>query len=161
MLILLILLGCEEIHKKEGVKKDTIFLKAFSSPAFIEKAEVTLSKIDSNERIQFQKLDSELLQKIITAHSIHKGIRDGIGFHFTFAHNGDTSTLSFSNPFGNTDTAAFKMIISSFANYRLIFKDTIINEYLDDAETYIDYSKKDLLSKGNRAIDSLRKIKYH
>jgi hypothetical protein len=48
---------------------------------------------------QFHKVDTELLQKVITGYSIQNtGIRDGIRVGFTIVHNGDTLNLSFDNP---------------------------------------------------------------
>jgi hypothetical protein len=185
--ILSILLGCGQTHKQEP-KANNLFFQALIFPAFDEHAEVTVSKIDSEQKIQFllrdaygndkpsdtfyfktatlsedqfQKIDSELFQKTISTKSLQKeGIRDGIWIGFTFAHNGDTSTLSFDNPQEGIDSTAFEIIKGGIANFQSIFNDTIINEYLYDIETYIDHSKKDTPLKGQRAIDKLRRIKY-
>jgi len=186
--ISLILLGCAQTHKKESKEEDTLFFRALISPVFNERAEVTLSKMGGGQKIQFllrdaygndkpsdtfyfktvslsesqfHKIDSELLQKTITGHSLQKtGIRDGIWLGFTFVHNGDTSVLSFDNPERGIDSAAFEMTKNAIDNFQSIFKDTIINGYLDDVQSYIDHSKKDSFLRRDRAIDRLRRIKY-
>jgi hypothetical protein len=188
ILIFLILLSCEQIRKQEPVEKDDLYFQALISPAFDEYAEVTISKIDSTKKIkfllrdaygndkpsdtfyfktvalsksQFHKIDTELLQKVITGHSIQKsGIRDGIWVGFTYVHNGDTSNLSLNNPHKGTDSAAFEIIKNGIDNFQSIFNDTIINDYLYDVQTYIDNSKKDSPLKGKRMIDKLRRMKY-
>ena len=100
-------------------------------------------------------------KKTITGDSIQKnGIRDGIWIGFTYVHNGDTSILFFDNPKKGIDSAAFGILKNGIDNFRSIFNDTIINDYLDDVHTYIDNSKKDSPLKGNQVIDKLRRIKY-
>jgi len=188
ILILSIFLSCDQINKEKTVESDDLHFQALISPAFDEYAEVTISKIDSTRKIQFllrdaygndkpsdtfyfktaalsesqfHRVDTELLQKIITGHSIQKdGIRDGIWVGFTFIHKGDTSILSFDNPKKGIDSAAFEIIKNGIDNFQSIFNDTIINDYLYDVETYIDNSKKDSPLRGKRTIDKLRRIKY-
>ncbi len=140
--ILFILLGCEQTKNQKSVEKNDLFFQAQISPAFDEHAEITISKIDSAYKIQFllrdaygngkpsdtfyfktvalsesqfHKVDTELLQKVITEHSIQKsGIRDGILIGFTFVHNGDTSILSLDNPQKGIDSVAFGIIKNGF-----------------------------------------------
>jgi len=184
--VLLFLVGCGQTQK--NVKIDDLFFKAQIFPAFDEHAEITILKIDriyktqfllkeayANDKpadtfysktivlseSQFQKVDTEILQKVITGHSNQKtGIRDGIWFGFTFIHKGDTSSLSFNNPQKGIDSAAVEIINKEIDNFKSIYNDTIINDYLYDIQTYIYNSKKDSHLKGKRAIDSLRRTRY-
>jgi hypothetical protein len=187
ILILLIFLSCEQT-KKQTVERDNLYFQALISPAFDEHAVVTVSKIDSTHKIQFllrnaygndkfsdtfyfktatlsesqfHKIDTELLQKIITGHSIQKRvIRDGMWVGFTLVHKGDTSMLSFDNPQKGTDSAAYEIIKNGIDNFQSIFNDTTINNYLYEVQTYIDNSKKDSSLNDKWTIDKLRRIKY-
>jgi len=183
-----ILLSCGQISSTRYARQDTLFFRTQITPAFDEPADIILIKTDTAQTIkiilteahgndkpvgvfysksislsrsQFNKLDSELFPKIIATHSIEKKVRDGIGFRYSLFNKSDTTLLTFATPSSSTDPTVFRLIENSLDNFRSIFKDSIISEYLDDIDTYIDYSKKDLLLKGNRAIDSLRKIKYN
>lgn len=188
ILILLGLVSCQQIHKQTAVETEDLYFQALIYPAFDEHAEITIKKNDSNQAIQFllreaygnekpsdtfyfktealsenqfHKVDTELLQKLGTAHSVTKsGIRDGIGFKFTFSNIGDTSILSFDHPQKGIDSAAFAIIENGIDNFKAIFNDTIINDYLYDVQTYIDNSKKESPLKGKRAIDKMRRMKY-
>ena len=186
ILFLLFFIGCKEAQKNE--KENNVFFTVIISPAFLERAEIIISKIDGIQEIQFllkeanandrpadtfyykrivlsenqfQKLYSGLIQKTNSVNSIEKkGMRDGINFIFTHIENKDTSILSFRSPSKETDTAAFRFIEKSFSDFRSIFEDSIIIDYLEDVETYIDYSKNSLIKSDDRAISKLRKIKY-
>jgi hypothetical protein len=188
ILILLGLISCKEINKRKNVETDDLYFQALISPAFDEHAEVTIKKSGSTRTIQFllrdaygndkpsdtfyfktvalsesqfHKVDTELLQKVSTAHSVKKsGIRDGIWFDFTFANDGDTSILSFAHPQKAIDSAAFAFIENGIDNFKAIFNDTIINDYLYDVQMYIDNSNNESPSKGKRTIDKMRRIKY-
>lgn len=188
ILILLIFLSCKQTPKQKTLEKDDLYFQAFISPSFTEHAEITFSKVDGTQKIQFllreaygddkpsdtfyfrtatlsesqfRKIDTELLQKISMVQSVKKrGMRDGIWVGFTFAHNGDTSILSFDNPQKGIDSAAFEIIKNGIDNFQSIFGDTLINDYLYDVQTYIDNSKKDSPLKGKRPIDKLRRMKY-
>lgn len=188
ILVSLVFLGCQQMTERKGLTKDTLFFRTQISPAFDEGADIMLSKFNTIKTIkftlteahgddkpvgvfydktmtlsneEFNKLDLGLFKEMINSYSIKRIVRDGVGFQYTLVNNRDTSVLSFSSPSSATDTAAFKLIENSFSNFRSIFKDSIINEYLDDIEIYIDYSKRNVIPQSNRAISRLRKLKYH
>lgn len=184
--ILLILLGCGQKHKQRDLDKDDLFFQALVSPAFDEHAEVIILKIDSTQKIQFllrdaygndkpsdtfyfkiialsknqlDSLNSVLIQKTFIRDSDKpKGMRDGIYLDFTMIHSTDTSHLALDNPF--IGSSGYQITKNAFENFRRIFNDTIINNYLDDVESYIDNSKTGIRMTDNRPIDRLRKIKY-
>ena len=184
----LVFLACGQANPKEETKNNDIFFRTTLSPSFEERADVIFSKTKGQQMIkfllldaysndkpadtfyfkeatlsesQFLKLDSGLFKKILTAQSIHKnGMRDGIGISFTYIHNEDTSTLTYQSPAKGIDTAAYELTKFAIDNFKLIFKDTIINDYLDDVIGYIDHSYYDTITRGNRLIDRLRRNKY-
>jgi len=187
--ILLILHACGQIHKDEREGKNDIFFEALISPALDEHAEVSILKKDTTQTIrfllkdaggndkpsdtfyikavtlserQFHKVDTAIFQRILIGHSLQKsGFRDGIRFRFTLAHNGDTSILFFVNPQKGIGSNAFEIIKKGIDNFQEVFNDSIINDYLDDVQTYIDNSHKDLPRNSNRPIDKLRRIRYN
>jgi hypothetical protein len=110
---------------------------------------------------QFDSLNSFLIQKTFIRDSDKpKGIRDGIYVDFTMIHNSDTSHLTLDNPSMRIVSSGYQITKNAFDNFRQIFNDTIINDYLDNAESYIDNSKTGIRRSDNRAINKLREIEY-
>jgi hypothetical protein len=186
--IFLLVTSCREIQQRTDIEKDILFFKALIYPAFIEGAEVTLSTVDNDRKIdfllkeisrddrvsdtfyyktitlsknQFDSLNSTLIQKTFIRDSDKpKGIRDGIHVDFMMIHNSDTSYLALDNPSIGIVSSGYQITKNAFDNFRRIFNDTIINDYLDDAESYIDNSKTGIRRSDNRPINKLREIEY-
>jgi len=186
--ILSLLFSCGEIQQRPRIKKDTLFFKTLIYPSFIEGAEVTLSKGENGQKIefllkkisrqdrvsdtfyykalalsknQFDSLDTTLIQKTFIRNSDKaKGIRDGIYIDFTMIHNADTSHLNLDNPNLEIVSSGYQITKNAFDKFRQIFNDTIINDYLDDAESYIDKTKKGIRRTDKRSINKLREIEY-
>lgn len=184
----MLLFSCGEVQQPPGIKKDTLFFRTYIYPSFIEEAEVTLFKVDTDQKIefllreisrddklsdtfyhktvvltkkQFDSINSTLIQKTFIMESDNpKGIRDGIYVDFTMIHNSDTSYLTLDNPSKGTISDGYQVTKNAFDNYRQIFNNAIINDYLDDAESYIDKSKTGIRRSDNRAINKLREIEY-
>ena len=187
LIILLIPYSCRQTHKINP-QNDILTFKVFLNPSFDESAQIVLSKFDTQQQIRFLILDKELDNKHIDTFyfktiSLSKnqfeqfdsvviqktkikqppqreGCCDGIGIRFMTIQNKDTSVLHFGNLGLSSDTLAQRIIKNTFDNFRLLYNDSVINDYLGDIETYIDNSKKHIQWKENRPINKLRKIEY-
>jgi len=181
-----LLVSCENKLKPKKDKSAT--LKIQFDPAFSERAEALLLNTDSSKSIQllirknfrfdenedtfyFKKiylsekqvgfLDSPLLNNCrIRIPVIEHGCCDGMDVTYSLMENGDTNRISFWSPYKHRDSIGYKIVASSFTQMRSIFQDSIITEYFDDLESYIDETKYDLLLKADRKINRLRSEKY-
>lgn len=79
---------------------------------------------------------------------------------FELIQDHDTSRLYFRNPHNRSDTLGYKITKAAVDNFRGIFKDSVINDYLDDIESNRDNAKEGVRFTDNRAINKLRKIEY-
>jgi hypothetical protein len=186
--ILSLLLSCGQVAQQPMPKKDALIFKTFIRPSFIESAEVTLSRKDEAYKIefllmeisrddrapdsfyyqvlslsknQFDSLKSDVVDKIFVRDSDKsKGTRDGIYVDFSMVHNADTLHLHLDNPGKGDGYGSYQITKTAFDNFRQIFKDSVIHDYLDDAESYIDRSKPSIRMSDNRAINRLRKIEF-
>jgi hypothetical protein len=158
------------------------------NPSFDESGEIVLSKRDRVNEIRillteieranrasdtfyykksylqkdkFEKFESQVIHKImIKQPHQHEGLRDGMSVNFMLIDNNDTTRLYFRNPDIHSDTLGYNVTKHAIDNFRLIFKDSIITDYLDDIESYMDKSKPGIHMSDNRAINKLRKIEY-
>jgi len=187
--ISILLFSCGHNQEPE-LKTNTLIFKVLINPSFQEIAEVTLHKADDKQEMrfflkqffipnksqdtfyfktvalsvdQFDKFNSEVIQKIKNVKSSYQKvvINDGMPVRFTLIQNNDTSQLYFRNPDSRFDTSGYKITKTAVDNLRLIFKDTIINDYLDDIEANMDNTKTSIHATDNRAINKLRKIEYN
>lgn len=157
-------------------------------PAFEENAEVTLLKTDSaqifkiliknNFRVdksedtfwfkkihltnqEYLKLDSTLIkickQKVARKNYV---VFDGIGISSFLIYKRDTNSIYFHSPDRQSDSAGYNFSKSLFEICKSTFQDTLINDYFDDLETYIDKSKLHKTSPKSK-VDQLRIEKYH
>jgi len=78
---------------------------------------------------------------------------------FKLIRGRDTSRLYFRSPY-KSDTISYKITKAAVDNLREIFKDSVLNDYLDDIDSYMDDSKEGVRFTDNRAINKLRKIEW-
>lgn len=187
LLILIIVSACKHQIGKD-VKKDVVTFKGNFDPSFDERASFVLSKIDSNLQIiflimgnerrnrakdtfyyktvsltknQFDEFETNVVQRTkIKQPKQWTGCCDGMPVSFQLTQNGDTSELHFRSPNIKSDTIGYKITKLTADNLRSLIDDTIISDYLDDIESYMDTTKKHSNWKDNRAITKLRKLEY-
>jgi hypothetical protein len=160
----------------------------YISPSFDESATITLLKADTTREIkfliltrdllnkpidtfyhkritltkkQYEKFDSLVLQKMkMKQPPQNEGCCDGIYFRFKLINNEDTALLHFGNLIGPIDTISCKFISDALDNIESLYKDSVITDYINDIESYIDTTKIQLTWKENRPINRLRKIEF-
>jgi len=151
-------------------KKDNLTFKSYLYPSFIKTAEITVTKNDGKNKIQFvimnheiinrpadtfyqknfllslnqfEKLDSEVIEKIkIKQPHQWEGCCDGMPVRYLLINGNDTASLHFRSPDIRSDSSGYNITKSMIDNFRLIITDTVINDYLEDIESYMDNSKK-------------------
>jgi hypothetical protein len=184
--IVFIFIACKQ-RDNAYTKKPTHIFKMWLNPSFGESGEIVLSKINSAHEIQillteierpnrpsdtfyykksyltkdqFDKFESEVIQKIMIKQPRQpEGIRDGMSVNFMLIDK-DTSRLYFRNPSIHSDTLGYNVTKYAIDNFRLFFNDSVITDYLDDIESYMDNSKPGIHMSDNRPINKLRKIEY-
>jgi hypothetical protein len=169
-------------------KKDNLSFTVLLNPSFHERATIELSKTDGKQQIQllikdrprggekqdtfyyktillskgeFDKFNANIIQKTkIKQPPQWEGCCDGMPVNFLLIQNNDTSRLYFRSPDIKRDTLEYRITKTTVDNLRSLTRDSIINDYLDDIEWYMDESKRPVQWKDNRAINKLRKIEY-
>jgi hypothetical protein len=182
-IILILIFACRQKRGNEG-----IVFKIELYPSFHETAQIFVSKSDKISQIrfllksrqtaikrpdtfyfkrilltesQFERLDSTVIEKIkIKQPHQWTGCCDGMPVEFNLIQGHDTSRLYFRSP-GGSDTIGYKITEAAVDNLREIFNDSIINDYLDDIDSYMDNSKEGVRFTDDRAINRLRKIEYN
>ena len=187
LFFLLIVSACKQQTRIDG-RKDVVTFKGDFDPSFDERASFVLSKIDRNLQIkflimgnerrnrakdtfyhktvsltknQFEVFDTNVVQRTkIKQPKQWAGCCDGMPVSFQLIQNGDTSELHFRNPDIKSDSVGYKITKLTVDNLKFLLNDTIINDYLDDIESYMDTIKKHSNWRDNRAITKLRKLEY-
>jgi len=185
-----ILVSCNQKggEKSNISKKDSLVLEVRFHPAFEENAEATLLKTDSarifkilirnNFRAdksedtfwfkmiyltsqEYLQIDSTLI-KLCRQNIARKNYvtMDGIGISTLLVDKTDTNGIYFHSPHKNSDSIGYDFSKSLFEIFKNTFQDTLITDYFDDLETYIDESKPQKTDP-RRKIDQLRMEKYH
>jgi len=181
-----ILTSCREVPESTNQSRFLQF-KASLHPAFNELAEIVLSQHDSLYKITvllkeisrgdsepdtfyytsqtisrkvFHSFDSAVIQKtFIDQPKQWEGCCDGMPVYYSTANTSDTSNLYFRNPDKRSDTIGYRITKSLIDLLKMDFNDSIVNEYLDDIESYMDESKFHRVDP-KRGIDQLRMKKY-
>jgi hypothetical protein len=187
LFILIIISACKH-QTGADVRKDFITFKGHFDPSFDESASFVLSKINSNLQIkflimgdqrrnkakdtfycktvsltknQFDEFDKKVVQRTkIKQPKQWTGCCDGMPVSFQLIQNSDTSEIYFRNPDIKSDTIGYRITKLTVDNLKSLLNDTIINDYLDDIESYMDTVKKHSNWRDNRAITKLRKLEY-
>ena len=177
----------QERHKE--TRGDSLTLKISLKPAFYEHSETMLFKSDSLKFIQillrnyigadrtqdtfwfrkvyldnkqFDALESSLIKTCsqkLSQKDRQKGV-DGMTISSKLINRGDTNFISFWNPTYNEDSIGYFFSDSIFKIVPSIFKDSLITEYFNELEEYIDNSKSHHAD-AKRKIDQLRMKKYN
>jgi hypothetical protein len=185
--ILFIQVACTR-SPKANFRDDVLTFRLSLRPSFDETAEIVLSKIDTQQRIQFlimdrewsdkpvdtfyfrtmslpedqfRNFDSSVIQKT-KMRQPHQwtGCCDGMPVTFQVIRGTDTSKLYFRSPYINLDSSGYELTKGTINYLGKLFNDSIITDYLEDIETYMDESRQQTKWTRNRAIDRLRKIEY-
>jgi len=187
LIVSISLIACRQRHRREVKNGAVVVFNIALYPSFHETAEIFVSNGDSLSQIryllksrqtaikrpdtfyfktipltvsQFERLDSTVIEKIkIKQPHQWTGCCDGMPVEFKLIQNHDTSRLYFRSP-GGSDTIGYKITKAAIDNLREIYKDSVIDDYLDDIESYMDASKEGVRFTDNRAINRLRKIEY-
>jgi hypothetical protein len=75
-------------------------------------------------------------------------------------YNSDTNHIGFRSPDRKSDSIGYAFSESIIRSLEKAFQDSIVNEYFEDIEPYIDESKTHPADP-NRKIDQLRMKRYH
>ena len=122
---------------------------------------LALLKSNPLSKAEFNRFDSMVIQKIkIKQPDQWKGCCDGMPVRFELIQGFDTSDLYFRNPRNASDSIGYKITKTAVDNLRQIYEDSVINDYLDDVDSYMDDSKEGIKFTDKRAINRLRKIEY-
>jgi len=163
-------------------------LRVWFSPAFEENSEVMLLKTDSSQMIQillnnnsridksedtfwfkkihvtnheYSKLDSTLVkmckQKILRKNHV---VLDGMGISSLYIYKKDTISIHFHSPSKIEDSIGYSFSKSLFEILKNTFQDTVVTDYFNDIESYIDESKW-RRADPKRKFDQLRMKKYN
>lgn len=176
-------------RKPEATGKDSIILTTFFYPSFDERSQVKLTKVDSLSKLEMlilnnngvaknqdtfyfksvaispsisYHLDTAILYKVKSGYKPTPHVNlDGMPVSFLLVEKGDTSVMTFSGPQINSDEI-FEYLLTEAAitSFRQVFNDSIITNYLDDVEGYLDDKKIPSNWKTRRPIDNLREKKY-
>ena len=175
--------------KSKSEKPDVLQLKIAFHPAFNERSEISLVSSDSTKHIQillrnqetatirpdtfyWKKVELTSAQYIVLDTALIKLCRQKLGIHYkkgwvdgmTFSSmliaNGDTNTIGFFSPDRKSDSIGYFFAESLFTNLMKAFQDSVVDEYFDDIEVYVDDSKLHRLDP-KRKIDQMRMEKYH
>jgi hypothetical protein len=187
---LLIVVSCKQNNtiKPKIFKNDSLVLKINFHPAFEENSETILWNLDSTHGIkiliknnfrvdekedtfwfknvsltnqQYSELDSTLIKmcRRKVARKEYIGL-DGMGISTLLTSKTDTNAIYFWSPSKKSDSVGYIFTESLFRILRNAFQDTLVNQYFNDLEEYIDESKFHKADP-KREIDQLRMKKYH
>lgn len=175
--------------KSKSGKPDGLQLKIAFRPAFNERSEISLVSTDSTKHIQillrnqetavirpdtfywkkvelptqqYSELDTTMIQLCRQKLGIHykKGWVDGMTFNSILITNSDTNTIGFFSPDRKNDSIGYFFSESLFTSLKKAFQDSVVDEYFDDIEVYIDESKLHRADP-KRKIDQMRMEKDH
>ena len=170
-------------------EQDTVSFNVFIEPSFSEVSEIDLLSTGSSDQIKiliknnvrvdekqdtfyyrvvalgkkdFKRLDSALLQKAKQNIPLKQHISfDGMSISFILKSIGEIYHFGYFSPNRKSDEGGYLFTKSVFDNLKSVFKDSIVNDYLDEVETYIDESKlKRLTKETQKSIYKLRRQKY-
>ena len=169
-------------------KNDSLMLKVFFHPSFHENSEVLLLKSDSiniiqlliknNFRVdkqedtfwfkkiylttqQYLKLDSTLIKICKQKQEIKNNTAlDGMRISSLLTYKRDTNIISFLALSKKEDSIHYNFTKSLFEILKNTFQDSLITDYFNDIEEYIDESKF-RRADPKKKIDQLRMKKYH
>lgn len=179
----------EKDKERRANGNDSLILKIRFTPAFEEHSEILLSKADSVKFIQiliknnssvdptedtfwykriylsnqqYLKLDSTLVKECSQKPIYRKKDRvvDGMGISSFLISNADTTSINYHSPHREEDSAGYAFSKSLIDILRNTFPDTLITEYFNDIDVYLDDSKWHRADPKGR-IDQLRMKKYH
>jgi hypothetical protein len=187
LLILLTLFACRQ-RQSLNTQNNILTFKVFLYPSFDEKAQIVLTKIDTQQVIQFLLLDREFANKTIDTFYFKKAILtkeqfdsfnslvigktqikqphqwtgccDGMPVEYLLIQGIDTSNLHFRSPDIKSDSSGYQVTKAAIDQFRILFKDSVISDYLNDVESYMNENIKHINWKDNRQINTLRKIEY-
>jgi hypothetical protein len=190
ILSILLIASCaqDDSRKPKVAETDSLVLKVYFNPAFEENSETTLWSYDSTQGIkiliknnvrvdekedtfwfksisltkqQYLQLDSTLI-KMCRRKTNPKTytVFDGMGIETLLTNKADTNSIYFWSPSKKTDSIGYVFTKSLFKIIGNTFHDTLINEYFNDLEGYIEESKL-LKAERIRKIDHLRIKKYN
>lgn len=124
-------------------------------------ADTFYSKSIVLSREQFNSFDSLVIQKTkIKQPHQWAGCCDGMPVEYYLVQGADTSKLYFRSPDIKSGSAGYELTKAAVDNLRIFYMDSIITDYLNDVESYMDESKHHTKWNENRPINRLRKIEY-
>jgi hypothetical protein len=188
-LILLVLISLSACKQKETRNQNTaLTFKMFLYPSFDEKAKIVLTKIDTGSVItfllltrffpnkptdtfyfksisltkeQFENFDSLVIQKVkMRQPKQWTGCCDGMPVEYFHIQGTDTTKLWFRSPDINSDSSGYQITKISIDYLAKLYKDSVITDYLQDIESYMDETKRHTKWDDNLPINRLRKIEY-
>jgi hypothetical protein len=168
---------------------ENLTFKLVLHPSFDEHSEILLTKRDKIKQIQLllldrqiggrdidtfyfktfnlsemqvKKFDSLVLQKLAVNQPIQwNGCCDGMTADYELVRGFDTLNLHFRFPNEKSDSIGFLITTATIANLRTLYADSLIDEYLNDIESYIDeYNKPHSRGDDSSALSRLRNSKY-
>jgi hypothetical protein len=177
------------VPKSKSTKADGLQLKIAFRPAFNEKSEIDLVSSDSSKQIQillrnissatlrqdtfywkkidltdqqYAELDTTLIKSCRQRLGIHNklGWVDGMTINSLLINKNDINTIGFFSPDRKNDSNGYFFVESLLGTLGKTFQDSVITEYFDDIEVYIDDSKSHRANP-QRKIDRMRMEKYH
>jgi hypothetical protein len=176
-------------HKSKQVSSDELRLKITFRPAFEEKSEIDLVSSDSTKHIQivlrnhvtaairpdtfywkkidlsdqqYSALDTTLIKLCRQNLAVRDSLKwvDGMTFSSILTSTNGTNTIEFFCQDRKNDSIGYSFAESLMGTLRNTFQDSVITEYFDDIEVYIDESKFHRADP-RRKIDRMRMEKYH
>jgi hypothetical protein len=88
------------------------------------------------------------------------GCCDGMPVQYLLIHGAETSALYFRSPDVNSDSSGYQLTKAAIDQLGVLYKDSVLADYLNDVEYYMDESKHHTNWKDNRPINRLRQIEY-
>ena len=167
---------------------DTLIFRTSLSPAFDEKASITLTQNKSKsemrvlllqrafsdkpvdtfyfKKFELTKAQFENFDRLVIKQSRVKqpkqwtGCCDGMPVEYQIIRGTDTNKLYFRSPDINNDSLGYKVTKSLIDQLIKIYSDSVLTDYFNDVESYMDESKHHIKRDQNRPINRLRQIEY-
>ena len=187
LLLLLNLSSCKQ--KSIPLSENRVIsFKVFLRPSFEESAEISLTKTDTHQTMQFLIMDREFLdmpgdtfylkQISLSKNQYHNfdslvikktninqprqwtGCCDGMPVTFLQIQGVDTVKLAFRSPDIKSDSSGYELTKAAIEQFRLLYSDSVITDYLQDIESNMDDTKHHTEWNEDRPIIRLRKMKY-